>query len=82
MNSGTLRDLLSMGEGQQLEFKQSLGLGPEIMRGLCALLNSEGGRLLVGVSPDGSIVGVDVGRNTLENLAGDIAKTIDPRRFQ
>jgi hypothetical protein len=71
--------IMTLGEGQRLEFKQSLSLKRQIIEALCGLLNADGGRVLVGVTDNGEVVGVDLGRRTLETLAGDIANSIEPQ---
>jgi len=71
--------LTSEGEGQRVEFKESLSLEDKAIETLCAFLNSDGGRVLFGVRNDGAIVGVDIGANTLENLSGKISRLVEPR---
>ena len=53
MTQAALRRLISLGEGQSLEFKQSLP--DDLGRELCAFANSAGGKILIGVADDGSI---------------------------
>lgn len=50
------------------------------MRTLCAVLNNLGGRVKIGVEPDGRIVGQNIGRGTLENLTNELRK-IEPPAF-
>lgn len=57
----TLRELTrlaSFGEGEHLEFKRRVPDGPRIAREAIALANSGGGRLLLGVSDDGRVEGL------------------------
>ena len=73
--SSKLKDLIALGEGFSLEFKRrmSSNLGQEI----CAFANSSGGKILIGVDDDGSIVGV----NDCNKLRSDIqntARNLDP----
>jgi hypothetical protein len=79
MDPQELRAIITQGESQRLEFKQSLSLKRQIIEALCGLLNAEGGRVLVGVGDEGEVVGVDLGRRTLETLASDIANSIEPQ---
>ena len=53
MTQKTLRQLIALGEGQNLEFKQSLP--DDLGREMCAFANSAGGKILIGVADDGSI---------------------------
>jgi predicted HTH transcriptional regulator len=53
-----LSQLTGLGEGQHLEFKKRVP-GPErIAKEMIAFANTGGGRLLLGVDDDGSVVGV------------------------
>ncbi len=53
-----LPDLISRGEGSQLEFKATISAPHRIARTLCAFANTAGGTLLIGVSDDGRVAGV------------------------
>jgi len=64
-----LRELISGGENERLEFKESLRLKEEISQAVSAFSNANGGLILVGVSDSGNAIGIDIGRNTLEELA-------------
>ena len=75
MTQAALRKLISLGEGQNLEFKQSL---PEDLgRELCAFANSAGGKILIGVSDDGSIKPL-ANLNKLVSQAQDHARNCEP----
>jgi len=76
-----LRELISGGENERLEFKESLRLKEEISQAVSAFSNANGGSILVGVSDDGKVIGVDIGRNTLEELANYIKRNTDPAIF-
>lgn len=69
-NERRLKDLISKGETDQVEFKASLRwsyreqradqrLREAIARTIAGLLNSKGGVLLLGVADDGTMVGID-----------------------
>jgi len=49
-------ELLAEGEGSMLEYKE--GLSTAFARALVAFANSAGGRILLGVRDDGTVVGV------------------------
>jgi ATP-dependent DNA helicase RecG len=73
-----LLHLITQGEGQRLEFKQSLA---ELEDGVCtiaAFANAEGGTLLFGVRADGTVVGVTLGANTRERVVNTIVDNTDP----
>ena len=61
--------LILKGESQALEFKESLSLKEEIGEGVSALSNTAGGVILAGVGDAGEIIGAEIGKKTLEDLA-------------
>jgi ATP-dependent DNA helicase RecG len=76
-----LLKLISGGENERLEFKESLRLKEEKCQAVSAFSNASGGSILIGVSDDGKVIGVDIGRNTLEELANYIKRNTDPAIF-
>ncbi len=59
MNDHSLHMYLFEGEGETLEFKQTLNDKYKIAKTLCAFANTRGGVLLVGVKDNKTVVGVD-----------------------
>jgi ATP-dependent DNA helicase RecG len=76
-NNQELLQLIGEGEGQTLEFKKSFG--EETLESICAFANADGGKILVGVADDGTPVGLQIGRKTLEDWAYQINEAMDPR---
>lgn len=76
-----IKELTHRGESQSLEFKESLKLKDEIGETVSAFSNSDGGIVVVGVSDSGRVLGVDIGKNTLEELANYIKRNTDPQIF-
>jgi ATP-dependent DNA helicase RecG len=76
-----IKKLIERGETQSVEFKESLRLNDEIGETVSAFSNSDGGTVIVGVSDSGVVSGVDIGKNTLEELANYIKRNTDPRIF-
>ena len=72
---------MSGGEDERLEFKESLRLKEEICQAVSAFSNANGGLILIGFSNDGKVIGVDIGRNTLEELANYIKRNTDTAIF-
>ncbi|MCK4398855.1 MAG: putative DNA binding domain-containing protein [Methanophagales archaeon] len=72
---------MDRGETQSLEFKESLRLKDEIGETVSAFSNSDGGTVIVGVSNSGAVPGVDIGKNSLEELANYIKRNTDPQVF-
>ena len=72
-----LRELVNSGESATLELKKSTA---QLRRGaetLCGMLNSNGGKVLIGVTAEGRIVGQQITDKTLRELA-DILQKIEP----
>lgn len=70
--------LIKQGESDFLELKRSLGERREIVETAGAFANASGGTILVGVSPQQEIIGVQIGTDTLESLANTIKQNTDP----
>ncbi|OLO77536.1 AAA family ATPase [Actinomyces oris] len=66
-------------EGKTLEFKRDLSSTDGPLRTLVAFANSAGGRLVVGVADDGTIVGVDDPLTEEERIANLINDRISPQ---
>src|SRR5579859_4751572 len=60
MNTARIKYLLSQREGIRLEFKGArTELPGNLFESICAMLNREGGDILLGVKDDGTILGID-----------------------
>lgn len=60
MNKKHLLDIIAHGEGLHTEFKKAGSHLPDnLFDTVCAFLNTDGGMIFLGVSDNGSIVGVD-----------------------
>ena len=68
-------------ESEKLELKTSLSEKEEILETISAFSNKRGGKIFIGVEPSGKITGITIGKNTIENLAGDIKQNTDPKVF-
>lgn len=64
-----LETLVAQGQSTTLELKRTTGELREAMQTLCAFANGKGGRVIVGVRPDGQIVGQQVSEQTLHEIA-------------
>lgn len=71
------RDLLRQPEGPMLERKAKADI-TAIARVVCAFLNTNGGRVLVGVEEDGRIIGVPNPKATLEKLRATLFGQLSP----
>ncbi len=74
--------LVARGESETLELKRSTA---ELKRGgetLCVFLNGERGQVLIGVGPDGKIVGQRVADITLRDIAAMLGIFEPPVRIE
>lgn len=76
------KELQRLGERQTVEFKKSLSLQKEAMEVLCGMINfdSATGSVFFGVSPDGTINGVELGNldSAQKTLAQHATQKFDP----
>jgi len=70
--------LLKEGESERVEFKPSLSQTDKIMESVSAFSNTKGGIVIIGVSDKGEVLGVDIGKKTIESLANRIKQSTDP----
>ena len=80
MDADIVSTLAASGESEMLEFKRSTGQRTDVAKTVCAMLNNRGGKVLIGVEPDGSVIGQDVGDQTIEQLVQEL-NHIDPPAF-
>lgn len=59
--------------------KESLGEWKEIVETCAAFATARGGRILIGVTRNGKVCGIQIGKGTLEDLANKIAQHTSPR---
>ena len=71
---------INSGESETLELKSTTGERKEAAKSVCAMLNNRGGRVIIGVQPDGTIVGQKIGEQTIERLCQELNR-IDPPTF-
>jgi predicted HTH transcriptional regulator len=63
-----LRRLVSHGESETLEFKRKVAHPEKIVKEIVAFANTKGGKLLIGVSDDGSIPGIKFPEDEIYSL--------------
>lgn len=66
-------------EGKTLEFKRDLSSPQKLLRSIVAFANSAGGKLVIGVEDDGTVIGVDDPVGEEERIASLVADSIMPR---
>lgn len=77
MTNQELLSLVQQGESEQLEFKQSSAQFPRAAETLCAFMNGKGGKVLVGIAPDLTVVGQTIADKTFQDLA-QVLRRFDP----
>ena len=71
-----LNNLIENHENGDVEFKSSFGAGA--VKTICALSNSKGGKVIVGVRNNGKIVGVDIGPETIQEWINEVKTKTTP----
>ena len=66
-------------ERETVELKASLSLTKEILQSISAFANTKGGKILIGVDDSGKVLGVQIGKDTLENFANRISQETEPK---
>lgn len=73
-----LDQALQEGEGQYLEFKESTALTSKAAQALVSFANAQGGQVFFGVTDQGKPIRVQIGKNTIEELIGELERHIYP----
>ncbi|PIU66123.1 MAG: hypothetical protein COS84_06125, partial [Armatimonadetes bacterium CG07_land_8_20_14_0_80_40_9] len=73
-----MKEIISKPESEVMEFKKSTGEWKEIVKTISAFSNTRGGTVIVGVDGKGNIVGVSIGKDTIEQLTNKIISNTEP----
>lgn len=76
MTAEEIKILISRGEGLQLEFKQTFNV--ESIETLVAFANTYGGKVLIGVSDTGSIIGISINSESVQKWINEIKNKTTP----
>lgn len=74
-----LKELISQGESETVEFKESTGEWKEIIKTISAFTNTKCGRIIIGVSKSSALLGAEIGKDTVESLTNKIFQNTDPK---
>ena len=74
-----LKNLISQEESENLEFKSSLSESKEIIQTISAFANTKGGKIIIGVSKSEKLLGLKIGKDTIERLTNQISQNTDPK---
>ena len=81
MDLAELEKAVAAGESETVEFKRSTGQLTRTGETLCAFLNGQGGQVFIGVTPEGKVLGQQVGDSTLREVAAMLARFEPPVRI-
>jgi len=71
-----IEDIIALGEGERVEFKKSASDLERIGETICAMANKRGGWILVGVTDEGNVVGIE-GKDITKRIA-DLSSRLEP----
>lgn len=74
-----IKEYINQKESEMIEFKSSLGEWKEIIEVVSALANTRGGRIVIGVSKSGKLLGLQIGKDTIERITNQISQNTDPK---
>ncbi len=72
----TFQHIINQGESETIEFKTAFS--DEVIISLVAFANTKGGVVYIGVDNNGSIKGVDIGKETVQNWVNEIKIKTQP----
>lgn len=81
MKKNRYSKIIGRDESENIEWKPSLSQINEIVETVSALSNKKGGRIVIGVSRSGKILGVKIGKDTIERLTNKIVGNTDPKVY-
>ena len=76
MTEKQIKNLILTGEGYNIEFKQSLD--KSFIEEVCAFANASGGYILMGISDEGKVTGVDTSNRSRSKIQ-DILNRLEPK---
>jgi len=81
MKNATLESIIKTGETETVEFKKSLSEWKEIIETISAFSNTKGGIIFVGLDNDKKLIGVKLGKGTIEELTNKILISTEPKIY-
>ncbi|MBN2831556.1 MAG: putative DNA binding domain-containing protein [Candidatus Omnitrophica bacterium] len=79
MKMKPLSNIIGKHETEAIEWKTSLSQINEIINTVVAFSNTKGGKVFVGVSKSGQLLGVQIGKDSIERLTNQISQHTDPK---
>lgn len=81
MTKQAIIKLIKQSESETFEKKPSLADIGRMVEVVSSFANHKGGRILVGVGDKGKILGIDIGKNTIERLTDIIIDNTEPKIY-
>ena len=78
MTHDEIKELLSLGETQNIEFKASWRNVDAMGKTICSFLNTSGGYLIIGIEDNGTILGIENTQN-IQKFEEEIIKKLAPK---
>lgn len=72
-----LQELVGSGESETLEYKEKFD--ERTLEAAVAFANTKGGIVLIGISDNGTVKGIQLGKESLKNWANQISQSTEPR---
>ena len=80
MTPDDIAALAANGESERLELKSTTGERREAAKTACAMLNHQGGLIVIGVTPEGKVTGQQLGNSSIEDVSKEFQE-IEPPAF-
>lgn len=77
MTEKELLSIINKGESEELEFKQSFSKA--VIESLVAFSNTKGGKVLIGIKNDKSIIGVSITEETIQKWINEVKQNTNPQ---
>jgi len=77
----SIEELIGKEESETLEFKKSLSEWREIVETVSAFSNTKGGIIIVGLDDNKNLVGISIGKGTIEGLTNKILTNTEPKIY-
>jgi len=81
MKPRAIKSLIGTAESEILEWKSSLSQLNRTIETISAFSNTKGGVIIVGVNGKGDIIGVSIGKDTIEQLTNKIISNTEPKIY-
>jgi len=77
MSQDEIVELIEKGESDIVEFKENFN--KETIESIGAFANTKGGIIIIGVSDEGKIIGIQFAKETLKTWVNQVSQSTDPR---